>query len=123
MAMAGQITGDAPLVTVALIANLVALAVAVAELREAQQHAAQAAAARAAASQLQAACVRDRSPALRQGQAGDLQRSPPQTAAEAARGDFPVRPTPGRPAHAAPSRARPRPGRGPLPPRRAGPGR
>jgi hypothetical protein len=42
MALTGQITGDAPLVTVALIANLAALAVAVAELREAQQHAAQA---------------------------------------------------------------------------------
>jgi len=40
MALAGQITGDAPLVTVALIANLVALATAVAELRDAQQHAA-----------------------------------------------------------------------------------
>ena len=46
MALTGPVTGDATLVTVALIANLVALAVAVAELREAQQHAAQAAAAR-----------------------------------------------------------------------------
>ena len=52
MAMAGHLTGDVPLITAALIASLVALAVAVAELRQTQQHAAQAAAARTAASQL-----------------------------------------------------------------------
>jgi len=40
MAMTGQITSDTTLVTVALLANLVALAAAVAELREAQHHAA-----------------------------------------------------------------------------------
>jgi len=68
MTLTGQITGDAPLVTVALIANLVALAVAAAELREAQQHAAQAAAARTAAAHLHA-WVPGRSPAPRQGQA------------------------------------------------------
>ncbi len=123
IALTGQITGDTPLVTVALIANLAALAVAVAELRQAQQHAAQAAAARAAASQLHAVCVRDRSGALRQGRAEGRQRSQPETAADVARGDFPVSLRPGRLAPVAPGRTRPRLGRGPLPPRRDGPGR
>ena len=63
MALAGPVTGEATLVTVVLIANIVALAVAVAELREAERHAAQAAAAREAATQLRAAGVRIRSPA------------------------------------------------------------
>ena len=67
LAMAGQISGDTTLATAALIANLAALAAAVAQLREAQQRAAQAAAARAAAAQLHAACVQDRFPALRPG--------------------------------------------------------
>jgi hypothetical protein len=123
MALTGRVTGDAPLVTVALIANLAALAAAVAELREAQQHAAQAAAARAAASQLHAACNRDHSPALRPCRAEDRQRSRPQTAADAVRGDFPRPLRPGRPVPAAPARTRLRPGRGLLPPRRAGPDR
>jgi hypothetical protein len=52
IAMTGQATGQTTLIAVALAANLMALAVAVAELREAQQHAAQAAAARAAAERL-----------------------------------------------------------------------
>lgn len=39
MALTGRITGEPPLVTVALIANLARLAVAVADLREAQRHA------------------------------------------------------------------------------------
>ena len=122
MAMAGQITGDLPLITTALIANLAVLAVAVAELRQAQQHAAQAAAARAAATQLHAACARDHSPVLRHGHAHARQPSRPQTAPEVARGDFPAQPGPGPPAPAAPGRIRPRPGRGPLPPWRARPG-
>ncbi len=107
MALTGQITSDAPLVTLALIANLAALAAAVAELRQAQQHAAQAAAARAAASQLHAVCVRDRSGALRQGRAEGRQRSQPETAADVARGDFPVSLRPGRLAPVAPGRTRP----------------
>jgi hypothetical protein len=123
MAMVGQITGDTTLVTVALIANLVALAVAVAELRVAQQHAAQAAAARAAASQLHAACVRDRSRLPRQRRAQNHQPSRARTAAGVARADFQIPPRPSRPAPAAPDRSLPRLSRGPLPPRRAGPGR
>jgi len=122
MARAGQITGDASLVTVALIANLAALAAAVAELRQAQQHAAQAAAARAAASHLHA-WAPGRTPEPHQGQVQDRQPGQTATAAQVARGDFPLPPQPGHPAAAAPGRTRPPPGRGPLPPRRAGPGR
>lgn len=62
MALTGPVTGDGTLMTVVLIANLVALAIAVAELREAQQLATQAAAARRAATQLREASVRVRSP-------------------------------------------------------------
>ena len=62
MALAGPASGDATLATIALIANLMALAIAVAELRQAQQLTAQAAAARTAATQLQAARVQARSP-------------------------------------------------------------
>jgi len=122
VALAGQITGETTLVTVALLANLVALATAVGQLREAEQHAAQAAAARAAASQLHAACALNRSPAPRQTLADHRQRNRPQTAADAAGGDFPVAPQPGRPAPAH-GDTRPRPGRGPLPLKRAGPRR
>ena len=72
MALAGQITADTTLVTVALIANLVALAVAVTELREPQQHSAQAAATRAAARQLHEASPQVRAPApYGQGSAAD----------------------------------------------------
>ena len=41
IALAGNLTGDATLTAIALVAQLVALAAAVAELRQAQQHAAQ----------------------------------------------------------------------------------
>jgi hypothetical protein len=121
LALTGQVTSDTTLVTVALLANLVALAAAVGELRAAQQHAAQAAAARAAASQLHAACAWRRSRVSRRGRAEDRQRSRAGTPADVARGDFPVPPRPGYSVPAAVGRARPRPGRGPLPPRRAGP--
>ena len=43
IALAGNLTGDNTLMAIALMAQLVALAAAVAELRQAQQHAAQAA--------------------------------------------------------------------------------
>ena len=122
IALAGQVTGDTTLVAVALLANLVALAGAVGELRAVQQHAAQAAAARAAASQLKA-CARHRSPMSRPGRARDRQRGHAETAADLARGDFPVVPRRGRPVPAAAGCAGPRSGRGALPPRRAGPGR
>jgi hypothetical protein len=122
MALTGGITGEAPLVTVTLIANLVALAVAVAELREAQRHAAQAVAARAAASQLHSGWSQVRVPGPHQQQADDRERSQETTAADPARSDFPVLPSLGRPVPSGPGRSRPRPVRGPLPRRRAGPG-
>jgi hypothetical protein len=123
MALTGRITGDTTLAAVALMANLVALAIAVAELRQAQQHAAQAAAARAAASHLHSAYVQARPPAPSAGQARARQPDRPANAAEAARMDFPVPARPGRAQPVGPGRSRPRPPDGPLPPRRAGPGR
>ena len=123
MAMTGTIAGDTTLVTIALAANLVALAVAVAELREAQHLAAQAAAARAAAAQLHAACVPARSPVPGAGQAQTRRSSRPATAADVARTDVAMPVRPGRPPPAGPGRPGPGPRRGLLPPRRAGPGR
>src|SRR4029077_20884471 len=58
IALAGQVTEDSTLTAIAMVANLVALAAAVAELRQAQQHAAQSAAALAAARHLHAAMTR-----------------------------------------------------------------
>jgi hypothetical protein len=52
IALAGNLTGDNTLIAIAFMARLVALAAAVTELRQAQQHAAQAAAARTAAAHL-----------------------------------------------------------------------
>ena len=63
--MAGDLTDDTTLLTAALLANLAALATAVAELRQVQQHAAQAAAARSAAQHLHAAMTQVRSQAPR----------------------------------------------------------
>lgn len=120
LAMTGQITGDGTLVTIALIANLAALALAVAELREAQQRAAQAAAARATASQLHVACIQRHPPVPRRGQAED-RKFDRAASAELVRGDFLVPPGLGRPVRAGPARTHPRPVQGPLPPRRAGP--
>jgi hypothetical protein len=129
MALNGNITGESTLASAALIANLVGLAVAVAELREAQQHAAQAAAARAAAEHLHAACVQGRSAVP--GQSHAEARRPRRSAAAADVGsrDFPI---PIRAALAASvggdlSDSQPglgsRTSRGPQPPKRAGPGR
>jgi hypothetical protein len=122
MALTGQVTGDPTLATIALIASLVALAIAVAELREAQQLAAQAAAAHTAAARLQAA-VQARSPVPRPGREQAPRRGRPVTAAGLARTDVVMPLRPGRPPPAGPGRFRPGPRRGPLPPKRAGPGR
>jgi hypothetical protein len=65
LAMAGDVADDTSLLTAALVANLDALAAAVAGLRQAQQRAAQAAAARSAAQHLHAAMTQARSPAPR----------------------------------------------------------
>ena len=121
MAMTGALTGDAMLVACVLAANLVALAIAVAELREAQQLAAQAAGARAAAEHPHA-CLRS----LRVPQPAGPQARPAQgqaAAAHVAFGDFPASAQPDPPPRAGAAPPRPAPHRGPLPPRRAGPGR
>jgi len=118
VALLGNAAGDRTLASLALIANLVALATAVAELRQAQQHAAQAAAARAAAAQLHATMTQARSTTSRPGQGRAPRRSGP-NAADTPHGDLPVRPVRPGPASAQPGRAVPR--QAPLPPRRAGP--
>ena len=117
MAMTGRLTGDTTLIAMALAANLAALTVAIAELRQAQQHAAQAAAARVTATRLYATCSAHPGPRQRQ----ERQRSAP-TAAGIARGDFPAPPQPVRSAPHGPAAGRRRPARGAVPPRRAGPG-
>jgi hypothetical protein len=123
LSMTGGITGDGSMFAAALIANLVALAIAVAELRQAQQHAAQAAAARATATHLHAATVQARSAAPSPGQAKARRPGQPASAADVARRDFPAPLRPDRAPAAGPGPSHPRPHRGPLPPRRAGPGR
>ena len=122
LALTGTMTGDMPLAAVTLIANLVALAVAVAELRQAQQHAAQAAAARATAEHLHTAVAAARSRVPHVGQAQASRRARPATAADLARRDAPDAWL-GRPVPAAPSPARPASPARPGPPKRAGPGR
>jgi hypothetical protein len=82
IAMTGQVSSDSTLIAVALVTNLAALAVAVAELRAIQQQAAQAAAARAAATRLHGASSSVRA---RAGQEG---RSHTRQAAAVARGDL-----------------------------------
>ena len=125
-----SVTGDSTLTAVALIANLVALAVAVAELRQAQQHAAQGGS-RACRRQAPARCLaRARSRAPRPGQAQAPRRSKASSVAGMARGDFPVPPRPGdplpaqngQPSQTSPGLRRHR-GQGPVPAQRAGPSR
>jgi hypothetical protein len=125
VALLGNVSGNGTLASVALIANLVALAAAVTELRQAQQHAAQAAAARAAAEHLHAAAVQARSAAARPGPPRAPRRPGAGEAAGAGRGDFPVRLIPAMPVPARHGQAPapPDPGRGQQPPRRAGPTR
>jgi hypothetical protein len=125
LAMAGDPTGDATLLTVALVANLTALAAAVAELRQAQQHAAQAAAARSAAQHLHAAMTQARSPAPRLARGEAPRRGAAAGAAGMTRTDFPVSPWSGlhMPTHESPGRPHPSANRAPLPPKRAGPSR
>jgi hypothetical protein len=117
--MTGGTAGDGTMFSGALIANLIALAVAVAELRQAQQPAA----ARAAETHLQAATAQARSSAPRFGRAEARRNGRAASAADVARSDFPVPLRPGRGPETSASSSRPRPHRGPLPTRRAGPGR
>jgi hypothetical protein len=125
LAMAGDVADDATLLTAALIANLAALAAAVAELRQAQQHAAQAAAARSAAQHMKAAMTQALSQAPRPVMGEAPRREEAARAAGMARTDFPTPLRLGFRAPAQQGQACPPPssGRGPLPPKRAGPSR
>jgi hypothetical protein len=130
IALAGQVTRDGTLTAIALIANLVALAAAVTELRQAQQHAAQSAAAHAAARHLHSAMTQARSRPPRPAQAHAPRRSRASSAAGIAHRDFPVPPRPGDPLPAQngqPEQTGPGPrrhrGQGPVPAQRAGPSR
>ena len=109
----------------ALLASLAGLAVAVAELRQAQQHAAQAAAARQAAERMHEAMARAGAPVPWPGQAARPQRAQSRQA-DAASQDFPMglRLDPATLAAAsATSEASPGHRHDYQPPKRAGPGR
>ena len=110
------LTGDRSMAPIMLITRLAALAEAVAELRDAQQHAAQAAAARAAAERLYAA-ARPAPPAHPR----PAQRA--STAAQLARLSFPQSPRPATPGQPGPAPGGPPPVRRPPPPRPRGPTR
>jgi hypothetical protein len=86
IAMAGRTSGDTTMLAAALMANLIALADAVAALRDAQAQAAQAAAARKAAEQLRAALNHARSAVPHFGQAHARSAQP----ADPAHADFPT---------------------------------
>jgi MobA/VirD2-like, nuclease domain len=114
------LTGDRSLAPIVLITKLAALAEAVAELRESQQHAAQAAAVRAAAERLYAAAR----PAL-PAQARPVPRA--STAAQLAGLSFPQparpAPQPAAPGQPGPGQGGPPPACRPSPPRPRGPSR
>jgi hypothetical protein len=90
IALAWDLTGDNTLMAIALMAQLVALAAAVAELREAQHHAAQAAAARAAAAQLHCAVVHAHSQMPRFGHARSQRTTRVAIPMQDAHRDFPA---------------------------------
>ena len=122
IALAGNLTDDNTLMAIALMAQLVALAATVAELRQAQQHATQAAAARAAAAHLHAAVNQARAQTPRFGHAQSHRPTRAASAVQTSRLDFPagMRPTPS--ATSEPEAARPQSrARVRLPSRRAGP--
>jgi len=121
IALAGNLTGDATLTAIALVAQLVALAAAVAELRQAQRLGAQAQAAHAAAAHLHTAVNEARPRAAGFGHARSRGPTPAADAARLAGQDFPAgmgqpQPTAG---SAEPARSRSR--QQPRPGRRAGP--
>jgi hypothetical protein len=96
IALAGNLTGDTTLMAIALMAQILAPAAAVAELRQAQQHAAQAAAARAAAAHLHAAVNQARAQAPRFGPAQLHRPRRVASGVQAARLDFPSGMSPAR---------------------------
>jgi len=119
------ITNDRSMVPLVLIAKLAALAEAVAELRESQQHAAQAAAALRAAEYLHTAARP--APAARPRATSPLPAPQPGSAAQLATLSFPKPARPGRqppaPGQPGPASASPPPPRRPPPPRLRGPSR
>jgi len=122
IALAGNLTGDNTLMAIALMAQLVALTAAVAELRQAQKHAAQAAAARAAAAHLHSAVTQARAQTPRFGQAQSHRPTRAASAVQVARRDFPAGMRPTRSAVSDPEAARPHSSPREYPPsRRAGP--
>ena len=124
IALTGHATGDSTLTAIALVANLVALMAAVAELRQAQQHAAQAAAARKAAERMREALVGAGASVPGPGQAARPQRTQSARQADAARLDFPMGLRLDPATLAATSRtSNAGPVRGYQPPKRAGPKR
>jgi len=127
LALMGQADGDAYVTALALIGNLVALTLAVAELRQAQQQAGRATAARTAAEHLRAAAADLRSRAPRSGQA-EVRRRRRWSPADLARHEAAAPPLLGRTGPAQPTPtdtgpAAPGPRRTVRPPTRAGPHR
>ena len=124
LALAGDVSAGSTVLAGALIANLVALTLAVTELRQSQEHAAQAAAARKAAEHMHAAMTRASSSAFRPGPAERLKRARAAAAGDPIRRDFPVPLPLGQSlASAAVGDLGGRPHVGRQPPKRAGPGR
>jgi hypothetical protein len=124
LALAGDLSGDSTVVAGALIASLVGLAVAVAELRQAQWHAAQAAAARKAAEHMHAAMAQARSSVPWPAQAVRPQRPRSARQADVAREGFPLGLRLDEAVLAAAAKTRDvTPGRGYQPPKRARPRR
>lgn len=124
IALAGSLTGDTTLAAIALVAQLIALAVAVAELRQVQQHAAQAAAARAATAHLRSAVTQARTQVPHFGYAHAPRPAKTASAAHTAGRDFPAGWKPTQPSAEPedPQRSNsPQPRR--LPTQRASPGR
>jgi hypothetical protein len=119
IALAGNLTGDATLTAIALVAQLVALAAAVAELRQAQRLAAQAQAAYAAAAHLHSAVNQSRPRAADFGHVRS--RGPAASAAKLAGQDFPAGMGPPQPTAGSAEAARFRSPQQPRPRRRAGP--
>jgi hypothetical protein len=121
IALAGNLTGDATLTAIALVAQLVALAAAVAELRQAQRLAAQAQAAHAAAAHLHAAVNQSRPRAAAFGHARSRGPTPAADAARLAGQDFPAGMGQPQPIAGSAEPARSRSRQLPRPGRRAGP--
>jgi hypothetical protein len=128
LAMAGRDTDGAMPEAVTLAARLVRLATAVAELRQAQQHAAQAAAARQAAERLSARLSQTKAGAAALARPDRPERTrAARRPGDIARLDFPVPLRPGQPLPADPSPTGPHQHASPSPtrsaPSRAGPRR